>query len=170
MIRSENLIQGILSYARVDKEAAVDEEVDVNAIIEEIKENISARPGIAIVIKEKLPVLHTEMLPLMQVFSNLISNAVKYHNRPSGKIQIYSKDEGSHYRFFVQDDGPGIAQNHFNKIFVIFQTLQERDSFESTGVGLAIVKKILDARKETINVESEVGKGSTFSFTWSKNN
>jgi signal transduction histidine kinase len=170
VVRSENLIQGILSYARVDKEAAVIEEVDVNAIIKEIKENIGLRPGVGIVIKGKLPVLQTEMLPLMQVFTNLISNAVKYHHRSTGSIKIYSKDEGPHYRFFVEDDGPGIAQNHFNKIFVIFQTLQERDSFESTGVGLAIVKKILDARKETIHVESEVGKGSVFSFTWTKNN
>lgn len=167
--RSENLIQGILSYARVDREAEIKEEVDVNKMIEEIKANMEMKPGVEVVTQGTLPVLHTEALPLMQVFSNLISNAVKYHNRSSGQVKIYSQDEGSQYRFYVEDDGPGIAQNHFNKIFVIFQTLQERDSFESTGVGLAIVKKILDARKETINVSSELGKGSTFSFTWVKN-
>ncbi|HYH15108.1 MAG TPA: ATP-binding protein, partial [Flavisolibacter sp.] len=167
--RSENLIQGILSYARVDKEAALIEEVDVKKMIEEIKGNMEMKPGIEVVTQGALPVLHTEALPLMQVFSNLISNAIKYHNRPQGQVKIYSQDEGAHYRFYVEDDGPGIAQNHFNKIFVIFQTLQERDSFESTGVGLAIVKKILDARKETIQVSSELGKGSTFSFTWAKN-
>jgi signal transduction histidine kinase len=169
VVRSENLIQGILSYARVDKEAAVMEEVDVAKMIEEIKGNMEMKPGIHVVTEGALPVLHTEALPLMQVLSNLISNAIKYHNRPKGKVKIYSKDEGEHYRFYVEDDGPGIAQNHFNKIFVIFQTLQERDSFESTGVGLAIVKKILDARKESINVSSELGKGSVFSFTWTKN-
>jgi len=167
--RSENMIQGILSYARVDKEAQVVEEVDVNEMIEEIKANMEMKPGIEVVTDGKLPVLQTEAVPLMQVFSNLISNAIKYHHQPKGQVRIYSKDEGMHYRFFVEDDGPGIAQNHFNKIFVIFQTLQERDSFESTGVGLAIVKKILDARKETINVSSELGKGSVFSFTWTKN-
>jgi signal transduction histidine kinase len=167
--RSENLIQGILSYARVDKEAEIIEEVDVNKIIEEIKDNMEVKPGIEVVTEGKLPILYTEMLPLMQVFSNLISNAIKYHNQPKGVVKIYSRDEGARYRFYVEDDGPGIAQNHFNKIFVIFQTLQERDTFESTGVGLAIVKKILDARKETINVSSELGKGSVFSFTWAKN-
>jgi signal transduction histidine kinase len=167
--RSENLIQGILSYARVDKEATIIEEVDVNKMIEEIKENMEIKPGIEVLTNGSLPVLHTELLPLMQVFSNLISNAIKYHNQPTGKIQIYCKDEGVRYRFFVKDDGPGIAQNHFQKIFIIFQTLQERDSFESTGVGLAIVKKILDARKETIQVSSELGKGAVFSFTWAKN-
>jgi len=169
VIRSENMIQGILSYARVDKEAEVIEEVNVKEMIEEIKANMEMKPGIEIIAESSLPILQTEAVPLMQVFSNLISNAIKYHHRPKGQVRIYSKDEGAHYRFFVEDDGPGIAQNHFNKIFVIFQTLQERDSFESTGVGLAIVKKILDTRKESINVSSEVGKGATFSFTWAKN-
>ncbi len=104
----------------------------------------------------------------MQVFSNLISNAIKYHNKPTGEIKIYSDEKADHHVFFVEDDGPGIEKTYHDKIFVIFQTLQERDSFESTGVGLAIVKKILDARKEQIMIKSEPGKGSVFSFTWSK--
>ncbi|ANE52378.1 sensor histidine kinase [Flavisolibacter tropicus] len=167
--RSENLIQGILSYARVDKETATMEEVDISKMIEEIKGNMEVKPGVEVVTQGSLPVLRTEAVPLMQVFSNLISNAIKYHNQATGQVKIYCQDEGARFRFFVEDDGPGIAQNHFNKIFVIFQTLHERDSFESTGVGLAIVKKILDARKETIQVSSELGKGSVFSFTWAKN-
>ncbi len=105
----------------------------------------------------------------MQVFSNLISNALKYHDKSKGEISIYSKDKGEYYEFFVEDDGPGIAKAYHEKIFVIFQTLQERDSFESTGVGLAIVKKILDDRKQQIRVISETDKGSVFAFTWSKN-
>jgi signal transduction histidine kinase len=104
----------------------------------------------------------------MQVFSNLISNAIKYHNKPAGEIKIYNEDKTDHHVFFVEDNGPGIEKAYHDKIFVIFQTLQERDSFESTGVGLAIVKKILDARKEQIMIKSEPGKGSVFSFTWSK--
>ena len=74
-----------------------------------------------------------------------------------------------HYKFFVEDDGPGIAKSYHEKIFVIFQTLQEGDNSESTGIGLAIVKKILTDRKLNIEVTSEPGKGSTFSFTWPKN-
>lgn len=100
--RSENLIQGILSYARVDKEAAIMEEVDVNKMIEEIKGNMEIKPGIEVIAKGWLPVLHTEAVPLMQVFSNLISNAIKYHNRPSGQVKIYCKDEGIRYRFFCR--------------------------------------------------------------------
>jgi light-regulated signal transduction histidine kinase (bacteriophytochrome) len=78
------------------------------------------------------------------------------------------KNASDHYEFFIEDNGPGIAKNYHEKIYAIFQTLQERDSFESTGVGLAIVKKILDDRKQRISLTSEPGKGSVFSFTWPK--
>ena len=103
------------------------------------------------------------------MFTNLISNAIKYHDKPTGRISICSQDKKDGYEFFVADDGPGIDKTYHKKIFEIFQTLQERDSFESTGVGLSIIKKILDERKEEIKIISEVGKGTTFSFTWSKN-
>ena len=75
---------------------------------------------------------------------------------------------GEYFEFFVEDNGPGIGKSYHDKIFMIFQTLQERDTFESTGVGLAIVKKILDSRLERIHIQSEPGKGSVFSFTWRK--
>ena len=166
--RSENLIQGILSYARIGKEVETKEEINVATLVEEIIENLPVKPGLHISVYNGLPVVFAERFPLMQVFQNLISNAIKYHNKSKGKISIYNKDMGEHYEFFVEDDGPGIAQIYHNKIFVIFQTLQERDSFESTGVGLAIVKKILDDRKEQIRIISEPDKGSIFAFTWSK--
>ena len=82
-------------------------------------------------------------------------------------MKIYSKEQTAYYEFVVEDDGPGIDKKYHDKIFIIFQTLQERDSFESTGVGLTIVKKILDDRKETIKIISEPGKGCIISFTWS---
>jgi signal transduction histidine kinase len=81
---------------------------------------------------------------------------------------VHLKDSRDHYLFSVEDNGPGISPNYHNKIFAIFQTLQERDSFESTGVGLAIVKKILDDRKQKVTLTSEPAKGSVFSFTWPK--
>jgi signal transduction histidine kinase len=165
--RSENLIQGMLSYARVGKEKAVTEEVNLNQMVQEIWESLSS-PGTRLSVPRPLPVLQAEKVPLMQVFSNLISNAVKYHDKPQGEITVYHEDRGTHYEFFVKDNGPGISKNYHGKIFVIFQTLQERDSFESTGVGLAIVKKILDTRGEQIRLVSEPGKGSVFSFTWIK--
>ena len=137
-------------------------------MIAELLENLPSKQGLKISVSNHLPVVIAERFPLIQVFSNLISNAIKYHNKPTGEIKIYSEEKADHHVFFVEDDGPGIEKNYHDKIFVIFQTLQDRDSFESTGVGLAIVKKILDARKEQIMIKSEPGKGSVFSFTWSK--
>ncbi|HVK96510.1 MAG TPA: ATP-binding protein, partial [Flavisolibacter sp.] len=166
--RSENLIQGILSYARINKDVEHQEEVNVNHLVKDAIENTPVDKKLQIHIDDQLPVIFSEKIPLLQVFSNLLSNAVKYHDKEDGFIKIFHKDHGSHYEFFVEDNGPGIASHYHHKIFIIFQTLQERDSFESTGVGLAIVKKILDDRKEKINLISEPGKGTLFSFTWSK--
>jgi signal transduction histidine kinase len=165
LIRAENLILGILSYARVGKEKVEKQDVDVNLLVDEITESL---PPHRIVIPKKLPVLFTEKLPLLQVFTNLIGNAIKHNDKTPGTIKIYHEDHDTHYEFFVEDNGPGIASNYHDKIFVIFQTLQERDSVENTGVGLAIVKKILDERHQTIEVQSEPGQGSIFSFTWDK--
>lgn len=168
IVRAENLLKGILSYARVSKEQKEMETVDVNSLLAEIHEDIPKRPGVTLIVEPGLPVLFTQRIPLIQIFSNLISNAYKYHDKEDGFIKVYSKDLGSMYEFFVEDNGPGIEKIYHDKIFVIFQTLRERDTFESTGVGLSIVKKILDDRGHKINLLSEKGKGSIFSFTWPK--
>jgi signal transduction histidine kinase len=165
LVRAENLILGILSYARVGKEKVEKEDVDINLLIDEITESL---PPHKIVVPQKLPVLFTEKLPLLQVFTNLIGNAIKHNDKTPGTIKIYYQDHETFCEFFVEDNGPGIASSYHDKIFVIFQTLQERDSVENTGVGLAIVKKILDERHQTIEVRSEPGQGSIFSFTWDK--
>lgn len=168
IIRAENLIRGILSYARASNEVLDKEEVDVKQLLLEIKDNLTINPQLTLEIQEELPIFNTEKLPLQQIFTNLISNAVKYHDKPNGRIRVYFEDRESYFEFFVEDDGPGIAKNYHQKIFMIFQTLQERDIFESTGIGLAIIKKMLDARNQKINIFSEPGKGSVFSFTWQK--
>lgn len=168
LIRAENLIQGLLSYARVGKEMPAKEEINLNELLLEVKETLVPRPGLTLEIQQGLPTILIERLPLQQVLSNLISNAIKYHDKAEGKIKVYFKNRTSYYQFFVEDDGPGISKHYHDKIFQIFQTLQERDTFESTGVGLAIVKKILDDRKQSIQVNSEPGKGSVFAFTWPK--
>ena len=168
LVRTENLIHGILSYARIGKDKQEKEEVDLNQLVDEISESLIVKSGIKLIISSKLPKLFTEKVPLLQVFSNLIGNAVKHHDKRNGIIKIYHQEHFAHYEFFVEDNGPGIGKNYHNKIFVIFQTLQERDSVESTGVGLAIVKKILDDRNQKINIISDAGKGAIFSFTWPK--
>ncbi len=140
VVRAQNLIDGILSYARTDKELVEKENVDVTGLVQEVLQGLPPDPDVNIEIGV-LPSVFTERIPLLQIFSNLINNAIKYNDKSPGVIKVYYQDYPSHYEFFVQDNGPGIAENYHKKIFVIFQTLQPRDSFESTGVGLAIVKK-----------------------------
>jgi len=168
LVRTENLIHGILSYARIGREKQEKEDVDLNQLVDEISEALIIKTGIKLLISSKLPKLFTEKLPLLQIFSNLIDNAVKHHDKRNGLVKVYHQEHFSHYEFFVEDNGPGISKNYHNKIFVIFQTLHERDMVESTGVGLAIVKKILDDRNQKIDIISDAGKGAIFSFTWPK--
>jgi signal transduction histidine kinase len=168
LIRAETLIKGILSYARTGTESNETESVKVHDLVAEIVDAQATLHALNIQIGKNLPTLLTQKIPLFQVFSNLINNAIKYHDKQNGRISIYSREFPLYYEFYIEDDGPGIAMGHQSKIFRIFQTLRERDTFESTGVGLAIVKKILDARKEQIKLKSEPGHGSIFSFTWKK--
>jgi signal transduction histidine kinase len=168
IVRAENLLKGILDYARIGKESREKEIVDINELLTEITDDISKKPGMQLKIQPNMPIIRTERVPLLQIFTNLIMNAVKYHDKSEGRVKVYYKTCGEYYEFFVEDDGPGIDRNYHEKIFIIFQTLQARDSFESTGVGLAIIKKILDDRNLKINVVSAPGIGSTFSFTWPK--
>jgi len=169
IVRAESLLKGILDYAKVGKVEKVREAVDINELIPEINQDILQRPGIELQVQPNMPILHTEKIPLIQIFTNLITNAYKYHDKVNGVIKIYFREAGDFYEFFVEDDGPGIDPSYHHKIFLIFQTLHEGDSFESTGVGLAIVKKILDDRDLSITVRSEVGRGAIFSFAWPKN-
>lgn len=163
--RLENMINGLLEYARIGRVKKNLEDVNVESLVVDLLDFLVPRT-FEVELKGDFPRLTTEKLRLEQVFSNIISNAVKYSDKINGKIIISSKKADDFYEFSVTDNGPGIQEEYFEKIFMIFQTLRERDAFESTGVGLAIVKKIIDEQKATIKVESEVGKGSTFIFTW----
>jgi signal transduction histidine kinase len=169
IIRAENLLKGLLAYARIGKEANENELVDVNELINEALEGAPKRPGIDLMIQPGLPIFKTEKVPLLQIFTNLITNAIKYHDKENGRVKVYHRVFEHFYEFYIEDDGPGIDKNYHEKIFVIFQTLNERDKVESTGVGLAIVKKILDDRGLSIEITSKNGAGSIFSFRWPKN-
>ncbi|GAB3637146.1 hypothetical protein GCM10027422_27360 [Hymenobacter arcticus] len=168
--RMENLITGILALARVGKVAEANEAVFVRQLLREITDTVGLPDGMIMELPFFLPTLPTNRTQLHQVFSNLISNAIKYHDNPTaGTIRIGCEDlNDNFYRFSVQDDGPGIAPEYHERIFIIFQTLVERDALESTGVGLAIVKKIVERQGGRIWVESAEGEGATFLFTWPK--
>lgn len=163
--RLENMINGLLAYARIGKLKRNVEPVSIGILLLELKE-LLVPSHFNFLVKGEMPVLNTEKIQIEQVFSNLISNAVKYNHKASGTIIIEARAFPGYYEFSVSDDGIGIQKDYFEKIFMIFQTLQERDAFESTGVGLAIVKKIIDEKKGSISVESEEGKGTTFRFSW----
>jgi signal transduction histidine kinase len=166
--RMENLINGILALARIGRTNIIEEEIDVHALLEEVLDLLSPPSGFEISLPSNLPILHTAKIQLQQVFSNLISNAIKYHDKSEGHITIKYQDTDNFHIFSVTDDGPGIDKDYHERIFVIFQTLQERDAVESTGVGLTIVKKIVEWQGGSIWVNSELGKGATFTFTWPK--
>jgi light-regulated signal transduction histidine kinase (bacteriophytochrome) len=167
--RMENLINGLLEYAKTGKKGMELELTDVQQLLGEITDNLGVARKAKVEIQENMPVIVTHKLLLEQVFANLISNAHKYNSHPEPIIRISSKELGQKLEFSVSDNGPGIPAESQDKIFRIFQTLQPRDTYESTGIGLSIVKKIIDETGCEICVDSEVGNGSTFRFTWPKN-
>jgi len=164
--RMEALINGLLDYARLNLKAP-SEHIDTNALVHEIADSIVPR-NFRLEIGN-LPDLFTERIKLEQVFANLISNAVKYTPQEDGLIQISCQSYAGVYEFSVKDNGIGIAIEYHQKIFETFQTLREQNEQESTGVGLAIVKKIIDDQQENIIVKSALGEGAEFVFTWRNN-
>lgn len=164
--RMEALINGLLDYARLNIKVP-SENINTNTLVREIADSVVPR-NFRLEIGQ-LPDLFTERIKLEQVLANLISNAVKYTPQEDGLIQISCKTFPQYYEFSVKDNGIGIAVEYHQKIFEIFQTLREQNEQESTGVGLAIVKKIIDDQQETIIVKSELGQGTEFIFTWRNN-
>ena len=165
--RLEDLINGLLAYARVGRTAQTPETVAVAQLLRDVAELV-VPPEFTLRVSPDMPILVTDRLGLGQVFTNLLSNAVKYHQRGAGHLEVTCRDTGSSYEFRVQDDGPGIAPEYHQKIFLLFQTLRDRHTAESTGIGLSIVQKIIDEHQGTIRVESTPSQGAGFIFTWPK--
>lgn len=166
--RMEGLINGLLEYSRIGRVETSVESVSVGRLLAEILDSLDPPKTFTVAIAPNMPTCLTKRIPLSQVFSNLISNAIKHHDRPEGNIQITVSDLGSAYEFAVSDDGPGIPVEFHDQVFAIFKTLKSRDSSENSGVGLSIVKKIVETEGGTIRLESQVGQGTTFRFTWLK--
>jgi PAS domain S-box-containing protein len=166
--RMEALINGLLQYSRVGRIKTEPEIVDVNTLLTEIISSLEYPDEFRIEIEGEMPTLRTERLPLQQVFTNLISNGIKHRDRSDGRVKLSVREQGYFYEFSVTDDGPGMDPKYHQKVFVIFQTLEARDKTENTGIGLSIVKKAVETQGGTITLESQVGEGSTFRFTWPK--
>lgn len=169
--RMRQIILDLLEFSRVGKMENKKEELDINKLIKEIK--ILFRKDVedkqATIQTFALPVTYTYKVPVYQVFHNLISNALKYAaaGRPC-VIEISAEDKQTHWQFMVADNGIGIREEFFEKIFIIFQRLHNKDDYSGTGMGLAITKKIVDNLGGRIWVTSAEDKGSTFYFTIEK--
>jgi len=166
--RMHNLIDGILQYSRIGRVKDEKIQVNLNELVPNIIDLIAPPESITVTVENELPVIECEKTRIIQVFQNLLSNAVKYMDKPQGQIRIGCVEENGSWKFSVADNGPGIEEKHFEKIFQIFQTLAPRDEVESTGVGLTLVKKIVEMYEGRIWVESKIGEGSTFFFTLPK--
>jgi signal transduction histidine kinase len=169
LARLDDLINGLLAYARASRTERQLGPVDTAQLVREVAELV-VPPTFTLTLAPDLPTFVADRLGLQQVFTNLLSNAVKYYAGPAGqgRIVISAQDLGLHYEFRVQDNGPGIAPEHHQKIFLLFQTLRDRHTAESTGIGLSIVKKLIDDQQGSIRVESALGQGAAFVFTWPK--
>jgi signal transduction histidine kinase len=168
VLRMNNFIDGLLEYSRIGKVQGKNTSVDVQKLLLEIIDSIAPPSEFVINISDQMPILQTEALALQQVFSNLINNAIKHHDREDGTITINAQEQQQHYQFSVADNGQGIAPEYQEKVFVIFETLAAKDTKENTGIGLSIVKKIVEKQGGKIWLESKLNQGTTFYFTWKK--
>ncbi|MBU1059143.1 MAG: hypothetical protein KJ804_12595 [Proteobacteria bacterium] len=166
--RMDGLIDGILRYSRIGRINKKEERLDLNILVEQVIDNLAAEKTIEIFLENKLPVVCKDSTRMQQVFQNLIGNAIKYMDKDGGLITVGCVDEGTFWKFSVSDNGPGIDRRYHDKIFQIFQTLTPRDEHESTGIGLTLVKKIVNLYGGSVWVESETGKGATFFFSLPK--
>lgn len=161
--RMDKLIQDILAYSRMGRQNIRKREVDVGKLVGEVIRTIKVPPAFKTIVQQNLSVLRTEEVLLYQMFSNLIGNAVKYHDRPNGRVRIGGRREQETFVFWVEDDGPGIPHSDQHHIFEAFGSAAT--SADSTGLGLSIIKRIVAEKGGKVWVESD-GRGAKFLFTW----
>ncbi len=166
--QTNNLIDGVLEYSRIERVEEAMVPINLNDLVARVIDMIKLPETITITANNELPEIQCKETHLSQLFQNLLSNAVQHIDKPNGRIEIGCDKENDFWKFAVSDNGPGIEEEHFERIFQIFQTLSPRDKADSTGVGLAIAKKIVELYGGRIWVESNIGKGSTFFFTLPK--
>ncbi|GBE91566.1 two-component sensor histidine kinase [Nostoc cycadae WK-1] len=164
----QNLIDGILEYSRVGRIREDKIQIDLNDLVRDVIETLAPNKNIQIEITKPLPIIYGEKVKLEQVFQNLLSNAIKFIDKPQGQILVDCTEEDDYWQISVTDNGIGIEEKYFTKIFQIFQKLSTTDDSESTGIGLSIVKKIVEMYGGSIWLESTVNQGSTFFFTIKK--
>jgi PAS domain S-box-containing protein len=165
--RLHRLLDDLLAYSRSGRTPGDAVALDSHLLVEDLFALLGPPPHMSCTISGTLPVLRAHAAPLEQVLRNLINNAIKHHPGPSGNIRVYAEDQGHAVLFAVEDDGAGIAPEFAEKVFQMFQTLRPRDEVEGSGMGLAIVKRIVDLQGGRIWFEpAPGGRGTVFKFTW----
>ncbi len=165
--RMDRLIDGILQYSRVGRVKETPSRVDLNALLAEVVDLLAPPPHVKVTLGE-LPVVRMDRTRLQQVFQNLLSNAIQYIDKPQGEVRVEGAANAETWTFSVRDNGPGIERRHWDRVFQLFQSLSLRDSTESTGIGLSLVKKIVELHGGRVWLSSEPGQGTTFYFTLPK--
>ena len=166
--RINRYIDGIIQYAAADQPAEKEQQIDLNELIGEIVEQLAPPPEMQIWIEHTLPVIIAGKASMKQIFLNLLSNAITFMDTSYGEIAIDCAEHANYWTFAVVDNGPGIEQKYHEKIFRFFQTLAPKDERESAGIGLALVKKLVEHYGGQVWVESSRGKGAHFYFTLPK--
>ncbi len=163
--RLSGLIDAILAYSRAGRAREERTAVDLGPLLRNAIDLLAPPPHIQVEVADELPRLTVEAVKVQQVFQNLLSNAIDFMDKPAGRIRVTCRRDGDAWCFGVSDNGRGIETRHQGRIFQLFQTLSSRDEHERTGVGLALVKKIVELEGGRIWVDSEPGVGSSFFFT-----
>jgi PAS domain S-box-containing protein len=170
--RMRGLIDDLLTYSRVGRLGKPFEPTNLETTLDIVLMNLKAsiQESHANVTHDKLPVLNADGGQLVQLFQNLIGNAIKFHGEEAPCVHLSVKDRGAEFQFAVRDNGIGIDPQYFDRLFRIFQRLHTREEYPGSGIGLAVCKKIVERHGGRIWIESRVGKGSTIYFTLSKRN
>jgi len=167
--RMSAFLDGLVVYSKLGRDTRKKNQVNLNDIVREVISHLDVSgKNIEVTVENELPVVTGNETYMIQVFQNLLDNAVKNMDKPEGQVNIGCLEENGFFKFSVADNGPGIERRYFEKIFKIFQILGSRDECERIGVGLAVVKKIIEMSGGKVWVQSKVGSGSTFFFTLPK--
>ncbi|MGB1204231.1 MAG: sensor histidine kinase [Chitinophagales bacterium] len=166
--RMHNLIEGILQYSRIGRIDDFVTNVDLNLLLLDVLDSLSKPENFDVQIEGHFPIVQNDETRMRQVFQNLISNAIKYNDKKIGQVVIKCINEPTRWVFSVTDNGPGIDKKYYEKVFQIFQTLNARDRVESTGIGLTLVKRIVENNKGKIWIEATEKEGTCFCFTLPK--
>jgi signal transduction histidine kinase len=163
--RMDRLLDDLLAYSRAGRVPAPVEQFTLSEVVDEVLKLSPLPERFALTMRGEPGRLRSPRAPLAQVFRNLIGNAVKHHDGASGNIVVEARDRAELVEVAVSDDGPGIPRHFHERVFRIFQTLRPRDEVEGSGIGLAIVKKVVEGHGGSVWVESE-GRGTAVHFTW----